>query len=209
MTPRSPSLFHLHFQVPDVGYAQSVLTNCGLPLHRRYGRVDDRPRSFGPDEAPPSRFQLRLQDAQRGTANVTIAPGPRLRFDHIGVLTASFDDVLSRARDEGWYVDDGDRRTFLHTPWGFRVEVHPFDHRVASTLGSPGTGRFERVELAVANPGAVRSSLDGLLGPLDTLSIEGWQGNEPTVGRVRLAGAEVPANGAFHKTDLVAEVDVN
>lgn len=81
--------FHLHYHVPDVEYAEQVLTDIGLPLRARFGTVDGEMVAVEAGEQSPDGFRFRLQDAQRGYANVTLTSGKEVQFDHFGVVTSS------------------------------------------------------------------------------------------------------------------------
>ncbi len=61
----------------------------------------------------------------QGQVNITFGQGKRDRFDHIGFLVddREHNEVLKNAALLGWRVDEGERRTFISTPWRFRVEL--------------------------------------------------------------------------------------
>ncbi|WP_049970298.1 hypothetical protein [Haladaptatus cibarius] len=144
-------LFHLHFNTPDVGRAERRLSEVGLPLNHRFGHIDGESHALDADEPIPEDFRLRLQDAERGYANVTVAPGQKPHFDHLGLCTCEFDAICDRAENTGWSVRDRDgRRTFVMTPWGFRVELHPDGSAVEESLGSWDDAHFEAVELTIS-----------------------------------------------------------
>lgn len=182
--------FHLHFHVPDVSTAERALAAVGLPLNARYGAVDGESVRLAPDDPTPDGFRFRLQDHQAGVVNVTLTHGPGPRFDHLGVVTDGFDAVLNRARDADWGVLPNDRRTFLVTPWGFRVEVHPTGGRVDSGLGDPATARIETCELRAPDADAVRRGLDRVLGAVPWLDVReaGPDAERVHVPTVALAG---------------------
>lgn len=153
---QSPTrLFHLHFNTPDVNRAETELDAHGLPPYRRFGQVDGEFHALDAADPIPDDFRLRLQNAQRGYVNVTIAPGRKPHFDHLGLCTTAFDEICDRAVEADWSVRDRDgRRTFVMTPWGFRVELHPDGSDVETDLGAWDDTRFERVELTVPDPDA-------------------------------------------------------
>lgn len=185
-------LFHLHFNVPAVPAAERALSSVGLPLHRRFGRVDGEQVVLEAADPVPDGFRLRLQNAQCGAANVTLAPGSRLRFDHLGIVVPDVDAVVDRAATEGWSARDSrSLRTFLATPWQFRIEVVAADSDVAADLGSWTTALFEEVVLRVPVPDDVRAGLDAVLGDLSALTVEHGDGR-PSVERFRLGGDAFP-----------------
>lgn len=196
MVQSDTRLFHLHYHVTDVERAERVLADVGLPPNRRYGRVDGEAVALDPDEPTPAGFRLRLQDSQRGHVNVTIAPAPARRFDHLGVVTADVETVVGRAESrDGWSTHDRDgRRTFLATPWGFRVELQPADGDVANGLGRWETVRFETVVLAVPVDvvDQVREGLREVLGPVSGLDVASGAPEHVDVPTARLAGEAFP-----------------
>lgn len=187
-------LFHLHFNTPDVPAAESALVERGFPLQRRFGRLDGDSASFGPNEPVPDGFRLRLETLQRGYVNVTLAPGRAPRFDHLGLCTAAFDAVLERAREAGWSVRGGAdaRRTFVMTPWEFRVEVHPDGGDVESSLGAWSEAHLSDVRLAVPEPDSVREELTAVFGTVPGLVVEQGERERAWVSSFRVEGEAFP-----------------
>lgn len=202
-------LFHLHFHVPDVAVAAAAIDRIGLPPNARYGAVDGESVRLDPGDPDPDGFRFRLQDHQVGHVNITLTSGPRVRFDHLGVVTDAFDAVLDRARDAGWRVRPNERRTFLVTPWGFRVEVHPAGGRIDEGLGTAETAWIDRCELHVADPEAVRSGLSHVLGGMawgDVRSVEdGSTDGAASVPVVELAGTAVDGGVTLRTASLLVE----
>ena len=194
----STRLFHLHYNVPDVTDAERALADRDLPLQRRFGQ--DRGESVGlaPDDAEPEGFRLRLQTHQRGYANVTLAPGRELRFDHLGLCTGEFDAILARAEQREWSIrDPGGRRPFVTTPWGFRVELHRDGSAVESSLGDWHEAHLSEVELRVSDPDEVRDGLAAVFGDVPGVEIRPGEGRA-FVPRFELGG------GAFERTSVEA-----
>lgn len=193
MTRPETRLFHVHVHVPDVDYAAAVLADYGLPVNARYGSVDGEAVALGPDETPPADFRFRLQDSQRGHANVTLTAGPEVSFDHLGIVTSGFDDVVERARKAGWTVQGVDEpRTFLITPWEFRIEIHPETGRIAETLGSWEACRFGEVTLSHSTPTAVHSGIEAVVGEIPGLHISDQADDGPHLSRAVLVGDDLP-----------------
>lgn len=184
---QSPTrLFHLHFNTPDVSHAENELEAVGLPPYRRFGRVDGEFHALDAADSIPDAFRLRLQNAQRGYVNVTIAPGRRPHFDHLGLCTSEFDAMCDRAEATGWSVRDRDgRRTFVMTPWEFRVELHPDGSDVEDDLGSWNEARFELVDLTVPEANGT-DAFQTVFGDVPGLRIR--QGDDVHVPRFELAG---------------------
>ncbi|WP_458208061.1 VOC family protein [Haladaptatus sp. NG-SE-30] len=198
-------LFHLHFNTPDVSGAETRLTDQGVPLYRRFGRVDGEFRVLEADDPVPENFRLRLQNAQRGYVNITLAPGRKPHFDHLGLCTTEFDAICDRADDAGWSVRDRDgRRTFIMTPWRFRVELHPDGNDVEADLGSWDEAHFERVELMIpdtaTNP-SVKREFESVFSTVPGLDI--LQDDEVRVPRFRLAGSAFADETRIETCDLL------
>ncbi|WP_423744940.1 hypothetical protein V5735_02620 (plasmid) [Haladaptatus sp. SPP-AMP-3] len=198
-------LFHLHFNTPDVSHAETELDAHGLPPYQRFGQVGGEFHALDASDPVPDGFRLRLQNAQRGYVNVTIAPGRRAHFDHLGLCTSDFDAICDRADEAGWSVRDRDgRRTFVMTPWGFRVELHRDGSDVEADLGSWDDARFERVELAVSDPDVedefrvVFGEIPGLVFRQDTDDDEGVH-----VPRFELDGSAFPTGKTVESTSFL------
>ncbi|WP_266077623.1 hypothetical protein [Haladaptatus caseinilyticus] len=184
-------LFHLHFNTPDVRGAERRLANCGLPLNNRFGYVDGEFHALDADDRVPENFRLRLQDAERGYANITLAPGQRPHFDHLGLCTSAFDVICNRAEDAGWSVRDRDgRRTFIMTPWRFRVELQPYGSDVEDALGAWDDAHFETVELTIPTTDEDENAtheFESVFGDVPGVMIR--QGDDAWIPRFRLAGS--------------------
>lgn len=187
--------FHLHFNTPGVAAAECRLSELGLPLYRRFGRVDGEFVALEAADAVPDDFALRLQNHQLGYVNVTVAPGRTPRFDHLGICTGEFDAVVGRVADagDGWSIRDPDgRRPFVMTPWGFRVEVHRDGSDVESDLGSWADAHLSEIRLAVPDPDDVREGLSAVFGAIPGLAVERGERERAWVPGFRVEGGSVP-----------------
>ncbi|SEP20479.1 hypothetical protein SAMN04487948_12120 [Halogranum amylolyticum] len=206
-------LFHLHYNTPDVDGLEAALADVGLPLHRRFGWDDGEFTSLGPDERRPTEWRLRLETLRRGAVDLTLAPGRRFRFDHLGVVTSEFDAVVDRVRraeSEGWSVRDSDgRRPFVITPWGFRVEVHRDDGEVATELVAWETARLLDVRLVVPEEAveAIRTGLTRVLGPVSELTVASGDVDRPTVPSFTLGGDVLSTPTVVDVASLAATSD--
>ena len=128
-------LFHYHLVTSELRSVEArYLGRLGFDLVARYGRVGDDHVSVDPgtswEQLDHDGFKLRLTELERGAVNVVIQPGHwRLpRVDHLGVALDEdeFQEVLARAAQWNLRVQEhGDRRTFVATNAGYRIEVHP------------------------------------------------------------------------------------
>ncbi|WP_330633413.1 hypothetical protein [Halocatena halophila] len=180
------TLFHLHFNTPALETATARLNEYGVPLQQRFGTVRGERVSVGPETQPPDEFRLKLQVHRIGAVNISLAPGQQPHFDHLGVFVADIDDVLTRARSREWSVRSNERRTFVMTPWGFRVELHPKSGARGVEFGRSSTPRLEDVILHASNPQVVREPLQTVFGTIPNLHLEA--GEKPWVSSFTVAG---------------------
>lgn len=128
-------LFHYHLVTSKVRDVEArYLGKLGFTLVARHGRVGEESTSFEPgrswEELDRIGFKLRLSELERGAVNVVVQPGqwevPRL--DHLGLVLSedAFLETLERASERELRIQEhGGRRTFVATPAGFRLELHP------------------------------------------------------------------------------------
>lgn len=187
--------FHLHFNTPNVSAAERRLESTGLPLRRRFGRIDGEFAALDPSDEVPDDFQLRLQTHQRGYVNLTVAPGRRPHFDHLGLCTDEFDAIVERVNGVGWSIRDSEgRRPFVMTPWGFRVELHRDGSDVESDLGAWADAHPAEIRLAVPDPDAVREGLESVFGAVPGLAVERGERERAWVPSFRVGGGAVEAD---------------
>ncbi|WP_312907657.1 hypothetical protein [Natronosalvus caseinilyticus] len=166
------TLFHLHFNTPSVDEAANHLERAGLPLDQRFGSVRGESVSLEPTDETPEGFRFKLQIHQRGGANVTLAPGRRPHFEHLGLIVPDFEAALERAESRGWSVRRNERRTFVMAPWEFRVEAHPPDGEGVVGLGDVSDCRLEETVLRVPEADVARAALADVFGEVPALRIE-------------------------------------
>ncbi len=181
----TPTLFHLHFNTPAVTVAAERLAGAGLQLQRRFGSVRGDSIALGPDEGTPDDFRLKLQTHQYGVVNVTLAPGRQPHFDHFGLQVTGVEEVRAKAESRGWSVRSNDRRTFVMTPWGFRVEIYPTTSDVVAELDEPTVAHLEKVVLRVPAVPTVRTAFKDVFGSVPELRIE--SGEEPWIHSFAIA----------------------
>jgi hypothetical protein len=77
------------------------------------------------DDFKGKEFAFRIIEMVKGQTNVTFGQGKRDTFDHIGVLVnkEEYGCIVGRAAELDWAVNEGERRTFISTPWKFRIEL--------------------------------------------------------------------------------------
>jgi len=167
-------LFHYHLVTSKVRETEArYLGRLAFSLLGRYGRIGEEQATFEAgvpwEELDRMGFRLRLSELQRGAVNVVVQPGhweiPRV--DHLGVALDEdeFVAVLTRANLGGLKVQEhAERRTFVATQAGFRLEIHPPREWLDDLLGDASQLRLAELHLRADDPEAKADGLAGLLG---------------------------------------------
>ena len=122
-------LFHFHVWTPHVEETEKFYASLGFQVTQRIGKKDREFKSFDPplnwDDFRDQSIQFRIIEMKRGATNITFGYGKKVMFDHIGFLVSKEEkvNVLERAAQMGLMVQSNERRTFIHTPYGFRIEL--------------------------------------------------------------------------------------
>lgn len=157
--------FHYHWWTDKVEEMEAWYRGIGFETRQRIGRANGEMREFNPplewEDFRQEEVQFRIIEMVKGRMNITFGQGKRDRFDHIGFLVDELehDEVLKNAALLGWRVDEGERRTFISTPWRFRVELQ----RRKEAVRSEAFPSIARLELNLDRPGRL-SALAELLG---------------------------------------------
>jgi catechol 2,3-dioxygenase-like lactoylglutathione lyase family enzyme len=167
-------LFHYHLVTSRVREVEErYLAKLGFNLVARHGRLGEEPTSFEPgtswEELDEMGFRLRLTELQRGAVNVVVQPGHWAvpRVDHVGIAfeETEYREVLERASLLGRKVQDhGGRRTFIATPSGYRLEVHPPREWIEELLAVRDELSLVELRLRADSPKAKADALAELLG---------------------------------------------
>jgi catechol 2,3-dioxygenase-like lactoylglutathione lyase family enzyme len=169
-------LFHYHLVTSEVRELEArYVGKLGFHLVARHGRVGEASVTVEPgtgwDELDAQGFVLRLSELERGAVNVVLQPGHwRLpRVDHLGVALpdGDFEAVLMRAA--GWNLpvqERNNRRTFVSTNAGYRIELHPLSEWVDGLLEAGDELRIAELQLATDKPEAKAVALADILGLL-------------------------------------------
>ncbi len=169
-------LFHYHLVTSEVRDLEArYVGKLGFELVARHGRIGESSvtveAGVGWDELDAQGFVLRLSELERGAVNVVLQPGHwRLpRVDHLGVALDDddFEAVLMRAA--GWNLpvqERNNRRTFVSTNAGYRVELHPRTDWVHGLLEAGDELRIAELQLATDKPEAKSVALADILGLL-------------------------------------------
>jgi hypothetical protein len=169
-------LFHYHLVTSEVRELEArYVGKLGFELIARHGRIGESSVTVesgtGWDELDAQGFVLRLSELERGAVNVVLQPGHwRMpRVDHLGVALpdGDFDAVLMRAA--GWNLpvqERNNRRTFVSTNAGYRIELHPQSEWVDGLIDAGEELRIAELQLATDKPEAKAVALADILGLL-------------------------------------------
>ncbi|MFD3450212.1 hypothetical protein ACFDTO_37165 [Microbacteriaceae bacterium 4G12] len=122
-------LFHYHFWTPFVEETETFYTNHGFHVSQRIGKYDGEFQKFNPpltwDDFREKNILFRIIELKKGNINITLGYGKKIMFDHIGFLVSQqiHNEVCENAKKMNWEISIGERRTFIHTPYGFRIEL--------------------------------------------------------------------------------------
>ena len=122
-------LFHYHFWTPYVEETERFYIEHGFRITQRIGKFQGDYQSFNPplnwDDFRDKDITFRIIEARKGAINITFGFGKKVMFDHIGFLVNAneHDEICNRAREMNLNVNSNDRRTFIGTPYGFRIEL--------------------------------------------------------------------------------------
>ena len=128
-------VFHYHLVTSKVRQVEArYLGKLAFELVARHGRIGDELASVEAglswDDLDSRGFRLRLSELERGAINIVVQPGQWAtpRVDHIGVALDDdeFEQALRRAQELDLRVQEHPGgRTFVATPAGYRLELHP------------------------------------------------------------------------------------
>ncbi|RNB85041.1 hypothetical protein EDM56_19190 [Brevibacillus fluminis] len=167
-------LFHYHHWTPAVEETESFYRDRGFHVTLRNGKVNGAFQRFDPPlEWKDFREQgvmFRIIEMVRGQINVTFGFGKENRFDHIGFLVTEGERVAicERAEAWGWEIERGERRTFVYTPYRFKVELQTRSD-VVDAADNTEIARMVMGHKEVDVPDRLRQLLDD---PLEQLSFE-------------------------------------
>ncbi len=103
--------------------------NAGFQIYQRIGKYQGDFQNFDPplvwDNFREKNILFRIIEARKGSINITFGYGKKIKFDHIGFLVSEKEQELicQNADNMNWTVDMGERRTFIATPYSFRIEL--------------------------------------------------------------------------------------
>jgi hypothetical protein len=122
-------LFHYHFWTPHVEETERFYVNAGFRIYQRIGKYQGDFQNFDPplewDHFRVRNILFRIIEARKRSINITFGYGKKVLFDHIGFLVTEKEQELicQNADHMNWTVERGERRTFISTPYSFRIEL--------------------------------------------------------------------------------------
>lgn len=129
MKGRWEMLFHYHFWTPYVEETEEFYKSCGFHTSKKIGKYNGEFQTFHPpltwDDFRDKNIVFRIIEVRKGNVNITFGYGKRVKFDHIGFLISKeeYHSICERAGQLQWKVNIGERRTFIQTAYGFRIEL--------------------------------------------------------------------------------------
>jgi hypothetical protein len=122
-------LFHYHFWTPNVEETEKFYVDNGFRISQRLGKYQGEFQEFNPplswDDFREKEILFRIIEARRGAVNITFGFGKKTMFDHIGYLVSmeEHNKFCENAKKLNWDIKIGERRTFISTPYHFKIEL--------------------------------------------------------------------------------------
>lgn len=122
-------LFHYHWWTERVEQMEGFYQQQGFETVLRVGRHEGEMQTFNPplewDDFRDNGIAFRIIEMVKGKTNINFGHGIGDRFDHIGLLVndAEYERIIEKAKSLDLNINESERRTFLSTPWKFRIEL--------------------------------------------------------------------------------------
>ncbi|MED1469953.1 hypothetical protein [Bacillus salipaludis] len=122
-------IFHYHFWTPHVEETEKFYKENGFRISQRLGKYKGDFQTFNPplswNDFREKKILFRIIEARKGAVNITFGYGKKIMFDHIGFLVSEEEKgkISENAERMNWEVERGERRTFISTPYHFRIEL--------------------------------------------------------------------------------------
>lgn len=132
-------LFHYHFWTPYVQETEKFYVDNGFRTFQRVGKYDGDFQTFNPpltwNDFREKNILFRIVEVRKGNINITFGYGKKIMFDHIGFLVSEKEqnEICETAERMNWVVNSGERRTFINTPYKFRIELQTNTDVIDST----------------------------------------------------------------------------
>ncbi|KSU83307.1 hypothetical protein GA0061096_2539 [Fictibacillus enclensis] len=122
-------LFHYHFWTDRVEETENYYRKLGFTVGSRYAMEKGTVTPYHPplewEDFRENALLFRIIEVRRGKVNITFGAGKKPIFDHIGYLVSEeeLEHICNRADVMGWKTEIGARRTFIFTPYRFKIEL--------------------------------------------------------------------------------------
>lgn len=122
-------LFHYHWWTDKPEEMETFYQDLGFETNLRVGNYKGEMQTFNPpldwDDFRDKGVHFRIIQMVKGQTNITFGQGKRDIFDHIGILVdeTEYAQIVSNAEQLDWKVNEGERRTFISTPFKFKIEL--------------------------------------------------------------------------------------
>lgn len=122
-------LFHYHFWTPYVEETEKFYEDNGFRISQRIGKYEGDFQTFNPpltwNDFHEKNILFRIIETRKGKVNITFGYGKKIMFDHIGFLVSmeEHNKICDNAKKMNWEVKVGERRTFITTPYEFKIEL--------------------------------------------------------------------------------------
>jgi hypothetical protein len=132
-------LFHYHFWTPYVEETEKFYEDNGLRISQRIGKYKGDFQTFNPpltwNDFREKNILFRIIETRKGTVNITFGYGKKVMFDHIGFLVSreEHNKICENAKKMNWEMKVGERRTFITTPYEFKIELQIHEDVIDST----------------------------------------------------------------------------
>ncbi|MDN3019157.1 hypothetical protein PH210_23575 [Paenibacillus sp. BSR1-1] len=179
-------LFHYHYWTPQPKEMEDFYSNLGFTVKLRIGKKNGQFETFNPpltwDDFQPSPPLFRTIEMVLDSINVTFGFGKSSKFDHLGFLVSQeeYESICNNAENLSLKVEEGERRTFIYTPFGFKIELQRRADAVPSL-----DGRKIRKMVLITGEQEIPHLFQNLLGEIP---IEFEPGEETKVKLVELEG---------------------
>ncbi|TFB19562.1 VOC family protein [Filobacillus milosensis] len=182
-------LFHYHHWTDLVEETEKFYVENGFQVAGRFAKVKDGIQTYHPplewEDFREGNPLFRIIEVRKGKVNITFGAGKKPMFDHIGFLVTKkeHDDICQRASVLDWNVNEGDRRTFIGTPYRFRIELQQLDDVIEG-----GQEHITSMEISVKDFDKVED-FSKLLGE-NISQIQFVQGEQVGLNKVEIEGEE-------------------
>ncbi|HZG13828.1 MAG TPA: hypothetical protein VE710_02300 [Candidatus Bathyarchaeia archaeon] len=182
-------LFHYHYWTPFVEETEIFYVANGFRVTQRIGKYEGEIQPFNPplawDDFREKHILFRIIEARKGNVNITFGYGKKIIFDHLGFLVSANDHevICNNASLLHWETNIGERRTFIQTPYGFRIEL-----QIHMDVIDPGTeaASLEKLKLETKVEG-LEHDLERLFGK-PVVNISATVGDQTSIKEVVIKG---------------------